>query len=717
MIPEIINKIAATYEERDKNMVLAACEFAQNSLEGRMREGGRPFFEHPLNVVSIIHNEIGLPADCVCALLLHEANRFEGSSAAELNSSEMLRSFKEIFPEEIINIVISLNNIAYITLQETNLDEERYRKLLISYSTDPRVVLIKLADRLEVMRSLELLPQSKHKSKIMETAIIYTPLAHQLGLSRVQFEFEDIFLRYTEPEQYRSITNHLKATEPEREALAVKFIRPLEEKLKECGIKYTMKARTKSAYSIWKKMQAQKVTFDKIYDVFAMRFIIDCPPVKEIEHELCWKVYSLVTEKYIPDTSRLRDWITRPRPNGYESLHTTVATGDGTPIEVQIRTVRMDIEAEQGHASHWSYKGIKSEESLSNWLNKVRDMLQGDRQSGSGDFYPVRFDNEVFVFTPKGELRQLPKGACILDFAFDIHTNLGLKCTGGRINGKMVSIREQLKTGDVVEIISGKNQHPAQDWLNFTVTSKARSKIRQKLKDEENKRAAIGRELLERRLKNWKLEIGDEDLHYLAKRYKYKNLNDFFAALGEESINLMEIKDYLIEERNKPAAESPVREHQRIRESGSDYLVIGDGLNNVDYKLARCCNPIYGDDVFGFVTIKEGIKIHRMSCPNAARLIENYPYRIQKVRWRESAGKSSFQVSLKIIVFGDASAAGSVISTISIFKASIRSMNVFDRNKGESEIQMQLFITGNLELDKIVASLKKLREVKQVTRM
>ena len=717
MIPEAINNIVATYDERNKRMVLAACALAQEALEGKVRGGGRPFFEHPLNVVSIIHNEIGLPADCVCALLLHEANRFEGSSAAELNSSRMLESFKAIFPEDIIQIVISLNNISYITLQETNLDEERYRKLLISYSTDPRVVLIKLADRLEVMRSLELLPPSKHNAKIMETAIIYTPLAHQLGLNRVQFEYEDIYLRYTEPEQYRSITNHLKATEPEREALAVKFIKPLEEKLKENGIKYTMKARTKSAYSIWKKMQAQKVPFEKIYDVFAMRFIIDCPPIREKEHELCWKVYSLVTEKYTPDTSRLRDWLSRPRPNGYESLHTTVTTEDGTAIEVQIRSVRMDVEAEQGHASHWSYKGIKSEESLSNWLNKVRDMLQGDRQTEFVEFSPIRFDNEVFVFTPTGDLRQLPKGATILDFAFDIHTNLGLKCTGGRINGKMVSIKEQLKTGDVVEIISGKNQHPAQDWLNFVVSTKAKSKIKQKLKEEEHKKAALGREMLERRLKNWKLEIGDEDLHYLAKKYKYKNLNDFFAALGEETINLMEIKDYLLDEKNKPAAESVVKEHRQVKESSSDYLVIGEGLNNVDYKLSRCCNPIFGDDVFGFVTIKDGIKIHRMSCPNAARLIENYPYRIQKVRWKESAGKSSFQVSLKVIVFGDASASSSVISTVGLFKASIRSFNVVDRNNGESEIQMQIYIPGNLELDKIVASLKKLREVKQVTRL
>ncbi|MDD2595570.1 MAG: RelA/SpoT family protein [Bacteroidales bacterium] len=717
MVPDRLKPIIGNFSETETEMVVSAYRIAENALKEKVRGNNKPFIEHPLGVAGILCNEMGMMADSVTAMFLHEANRFQADNAADLNKSELLNTLRGSFPADIIDIVISLNNISFITLQETNLDEERYRKLIISYSTDPRVVLIKLADRLEVMRHLDILPPSKHKSKIMETILLYIPIAHQLGLYRLKSELEDLFLKYAEPEQYRAINNHIMATERDREKLVNKFVIPLREKLTNNGIKYTLKTRTKSTYSIWKKMQAQKVTFDKIYDVFAIRFIIDSPPDKETEHALCWKVYSLVTEEYTPDSSRFRDWLSFPKDNGYESLHTTVTTKEGTSVEVQIRTARMDYIAEQGHAAHWSYKGIKSEEGLSSWLNKVRNMMQSTDSSKYQQISPIVL-GEIFVFTPTGDLRQLPEGATVLDFAFDVHTNLGVKCSGGRINGKMVPIKEKLKTGDVVDIISNKNQKPTADWLNIVVTSKARNRIKQKIKEEENKRASIGKELLERRLKNWKLEMGDEDLSFLVKKYKYRTINEFFGAVGDESIDLMEIKEFLSDDkRYDRGREIDKSDKYPIKEQSSDYLIIGGKLNNVDYKMAKCCNPIYGDEVFGFVTIKDGIKIHRMSCPNAARLIESYPYRIQKVKWKESIGKGSFQVAVKVIADGDESISNQVITTVNSFKTSIRAFSANERMKGDYEINLQLFVPSNLELDKIIASLKKIKEVKQVSRL
>ncbi len=716
-----IQQIAGRFQGRDREMVLEAYGIAAKALEGKSRGNKRPFIDHPLGVAEIVSVETGLQADAVTAVFLHEANRFQGSTAAEINSSAMLKSFHGRFPEDIINIVKSLNNISFITLQQTGLDEERYRKLIISYSTDPRVVIIKLADRLEVLRNLDALPASKRNPKVTESMQLYAPLAHQLGLYLIKSEMEDIYLRCMEPEAWRAITNNLKATEKDREALAIRFIAPLRAKLDRNEIKYTMKARTKSAYSIWRKMQAQKVPFEKIYDVFAMRFIIDCPPIRTVEHELCWKVYSLVTEEYEPDTSRLRDWLTVPKSNGYESLHTTVTTREGVAVEVQIRTVRMDLEAEQGHASHWAYKGIKSEEVLSDWLNRVRDMMQRKDSSGY-EKMPPELMKQVFVFTPSGDLRELHAGATVLDFAFDIHSNIGVKCTGGRVNGKMVPIREVLHTGDVVEIITGKNQKPNPDWLNFVVTSKARNKIRQKLKEEENKAAAEGKELLSRRLRNWKLEMDDTQLAELAKKYKYKINNEFFAAIGNGVIDLMEIKEFLSEGSARKEEAAPVQAQQRHlkspgESSSSDYLVIGSGLGKVSYKMAKCCNPIFGDEVFGFVTIKEGLKIHRISCPNAARLLSEYPYRIQKVRWADNADRTSSMASLKIITGSDLQVTNAVISTVNMFKSSIRSFNVVERSNSEQEIQMTIYVASNSELDKITASLRKLRDVRQVTRL
>lgn len=631
MIPKELEKMIASFEAKEQKMVVSAFEIAAVHLATRTRGNNHPFIEHPMGVVSIAINELGLGADSATAIFLHEAGRFETENAAELNHSELFESFKARYPKDVVDITAGLNNIAAITLQQTNLDPERYRKLIVSYSTDPRVVLLKLADRLEVMRNIKIFPATKQKAKIAETMMLYTPLAHQLGLYQMKSEFEDLYLRLSDPENYKHITAKLKETEKERQKLAEQFINPLKTKLTENGIHYKLKSRTKSPYSIWKKMLAKNLPFEEIYDIFAMRFIIECDGDRKKEEELCWKVYSLVTEEYTPDTSRLRDWISKPKANGYESLHTTVETSSGYNVEVQIRTERMDFVAEQGHAAHWSYKGVKSShEGFTEWLNNLRNIMQ----SSDKDKYEQSqlMLDEILVFTPTGDLRQLRAGATVLDFAFEIHSNLGLKCSGAKVNGKIASIRDVLHSGDVVDIISNKNQKPNADWLNFVVSSKAKSKIRQKLKEEENKRAAVGKEMLDRRLKNWKLSLGDEQLADLVKKSRYKTINEWFGAIGNGDIDPIEIKDYLLQEKPAVQATDSHTEHTP-REQKMPQL--DAKLKNFDYKPAKCCNPNYGDEVFGFLTIRDGIKIHRTDCPNATRLRENYPYRVLEIEWKK----------------------------------------------------------------------------------
>lgn len=591
------------------------------------------------------------------------------------------------------------------------------------------MTVLKIADRLEVMRHLEMFPKASREKKILETLMLYIPLAHQLGLYNIKSEMEDIYFRFAEPEQYRAITNKLKATERDRIRLTEEFIEPLKKTLSDDGIHYKLKIRTKTAYSIWRKMQKQKVPFEGVYDVFAIRFIIDCEPDTKKEKDICWQVYSYVTEEYEADTKRLRDWVTNPKPNGYESLHITVKNKSGASIEVQIRTKRMDDEAENGQASHWSYKGIKHEAQLDKWLTSVRYALEHPHE-GSPDELPQPPSKEIFVFTPSGELRILPAGATVLDFAFNIHSGLGVRCSGGRINGKAVSIREKLKTGDVVDIMSGKNQKPSSDWLSFVVTSKARNRIKQELNEEEYKKAAQGKELLGRRLKNWKLELTDEVLAELLKKLKYATLNSFYAAVAGGDVDVNDVKNYILDRDrlNAEAIEAAKEaEAERLgarsaewgnRHSSDDILVLNArDLKGLDYKMSKCCHPVFGDDVFGFVTRTEGIKIHRISCPNAARLISAYPYRIQKVKWADSPTGGSFQSTLKIVTDNESSVIGQITEIVNTFKASLRTFNVSENNRGGTyEITMRISVPSNMELDKVISQIRILKHVTKVSR-
>ncbi len=687
---------------------------AAEALKDFTRHDGTPFIGHPDAVAAIVDQEIGLPEECIAAVYLHEASRMGGLEVKEAE-----------WGGAICTLVDGLNKIATIKPKDTRLEAENYKKLIIQYSADPRVTVLKLADRLEVMRNLKMFPKASRDGKILETLLLYIPLAHQLGLYNMKQEMEDIYLKYAQPEEYRLITNKLKAGEKDREKLMAEFIEPLKSRLDAEGIQYKLKVRTKAAYSIWQKMQKQKVPFEGVYDVFAMRFIIDCDGEDHaLEKELCWKVFGFVTEEYEQDTSRLRDWVTNPKPNGYESLHITVKNREGAYVEVQIRTKRMDDVAENGFASHWSYKGIKRQESLDKWLSSVRYALEHPDQDT--DDLPQPPSKDIFVFTPTGELRILTAGSTVLDFAFGIHTNIGAHCVGARVNGKAVSIREKLRTGDVVEILTSKNQRPAQDWINWVVTSKARSKIKQAMAVLEQARAIDGKELLERRLKNWKLELPDAMLTEFRTKMGYPSLTGFYAAVGEGTLDVNSIKDYILGEEQRHAQSVEAAEAvqasakaSRHFEGKDDILVLNaKNVKGIDYKMSKCCNPVFGDDVFGFVTRTDGIKIHRITCPNAARLLEQYPYRIQKVRWADSPSSGSFQVELKIVIDTEGAVVNKLLEVVGQFKASIRSFTVTDNPRhGTSEVSMKLSVPSNLELDKVLSQIRATRHVIKVSRL
>lgn len=718
---ERIETLFPRYDENGKNLIYQAFRIAEEELKEFKRSNGAPFIEHPIAVARIACDEIGLSAECIAAVFLHEATRFQPD--ADIISGK--------FGKDVYTIVDGLNKISTIKPKDTRLEAENYKKLIVSYSTDPRVTVLKIADRLEVMRSLDMFPKQSRERKVLETMMLYIPLAHQLGLYNIKSELEDIYFRHADPEQYRTITNKLKSTERDRQKLMTQFIEPLKQKLSDEGIDYKLKVRTKTALSIYRKMQKQKVPFEGVFDVFAIRFIIDCEDDRATEHALCWKVFSYVTEEYESDTKRLRDWISNPKPNGYESLHITVKNKEGSYLEVQIRTKRMDDMAESGLASHWSYKGIKHEATLDKWLTAVRKALESPLGSDADPMASYYEDEvhelptkEVFVFTPSGELRKMPAGATVLDFAFEIHTNLGIKCTGGKINGKPVKINEKLKTGDVVDIMSGKNQKPSPDWMNIVVTNKARNKIRQKLSEAEFQKAADGKELLGRRLKNWKMELEDDVLAAILKKKQYKTINAFYAAIGEGELDVADVKNMILEitQGTQEQTADPDKKIVKgvVQEKGSDDILVIDAKNvrGLDYRMAKCCNPVFGDDVFGFVTRTEGIKIHRMSCPNAGRLMDMYPYRIQKVRWSDTPSSGNFQTGLRVITALEPSVINEIMDIVNSFRASLRNFNVSENDRqGTYDITMKIAVPSNLELDKVLSQIRNLRNVLKINRI
>lgn len=662
-----------------------------------------------LDITLIITQEIGLGRTSIICAMVHKIVEQDSLTIAQI---------EEMFGAKVCQIIRGLKDISHIYATQKIVDSENFRKLLLSFAEDIRVQLIFLAEKLYALRLASSLPEAEQQQLARETSFIYLPFAHRLGLYNIKSEMEDLALRYSNPKIYREIEQKLQDSKAAREAYIAEFIAPITEELDRRGIKYKMKYRTKTIASILNKMRKSQVEFEEIFDIFAVRFIIDS--TGENEKPDCWRVYSIVTDKYTPNPQRLRDWISVPKSNGYESLQTTVLGPRNRWVEVQIRTERMDEIAEKGFAAHWRYKGGSSDSIIENWLNELREVLESHEDNAIDLLDDMNInlqDKEVHVFTPKGDLITLHAGATLLDFAYAIHTNVGSKCVGGIVNNRNETLRYVLKNGDQISIITAANQQPKADWLNFTVTSKARNKIRQFLNEEINHQADIGKETLMRRLKNWKIEFNDEIIRKLMQHYKYKFALDLYHGIAIGKHEPSEIKEILTqaEEKPVPVVQPKDIKVERPKKIDEDVLLIDKNVDNVDYKFARCCNPVYGDDIIGFVSIGEGIKVHRRQCKNALELVKRYPYRIVNTQWTND-GATSYQTVLNLTGKGD----GSIISKITelIAKdphATLRAISI-NSAEGGFDGNITVLIDNTEHLAQLISRLKHLKGVTRVTR-
>lgn len=666
-------------------------------------------------------NEIGMKRDCVLAILLYNS---------VICGNMTVEDAEKMFGKSVAQIIHGLVRIHELYTTRPVIESENFRSLLLSFAEDMRVVLIMIADRVNLMRQIRDTQNTEAKTRAAEEAsYLYAPLAHKLGLYKLKSELEDLSLKYLEHDAYYMIKENLNATKRSRDAYIEKFIAPLCEKLAGMGIKCHIKGRTKSIHSIWQKMKKQKCGFNGIYDLFAIRIIIDSPLSEEKMQ--CWQAYSLITDMYQPNPKRLRDWLSVPKSNGYESLHITVLGPENKWVEVQIRTERMDEIAEKGLAAHWRYKGIKSESGLDDWLKNIRAALENnDNLQLMDQFKMDLYEDEVFVFTPKGDLLKFPKGATILDFAYHIHSGVGNKCVGGKINGKNVPIREVLHSGDTVEIMTQSNQTPKADWTNIVKTGRARAKIRQSLKELQIKDGMYAKEILERKFRNRKVEMEDSVMSHLVKRLGFKEMSDFYRQIVDEKLDANDIVDKYIEERDHEANlkyAGVVRSAEGFslggqNAEGSDFrssddeLVIGQNLKGVDFSLAKCCNPIYGDPIFGFVTVSGGIKVHCQNCPNAPEMRKRFGYRIVKARW-SGKGQSKYQISLRIVGNDDIGIVNNITNIISKEeKIVMRSINI-DSHDGLFSGNLDVLIDDTLKLEALLKKLRTVRGVKFVERL
>jgi len=668
---------------------------------------------HALETAEIAFDEIGLKRDAIIAIVLYTG------IVAELSD---ITKVEKDFGRGVAQIIHGLVKVQELYKRTPVVESENFRNLLISFAEDMRVILIMIADRVNLMRQVRDTDNEEARLEVaQEASYLYAPLAHKLGLYKLKSELEDLSLKYLEHDAYYMIKDKLNATKKSRDSYIERFITPIQQRLEEAGLHFHMKGRTKSIHSIWQKMKKQKCNFEGIYDLFAIRIIIDSPVDKEKMQ--CWQAYSIVTDMYMPNPKRLRDWLSVPKSNGYESLHITVLGPENKWVEVQIRTERMDEIAEKGLAAHWRYKGIKGESGIDEWLSNIRAALENNDDLQLMDQFKMGlYEDEVFVFTPKGELLKFPKGANILDFAYRIHSGIGNKCVGGKINGKNVSFRAELKSGDEVEVVTQSNQTPKQEWINIVKTPRAKAKIKLALKDTIAKDTIYAKELLERRLKNRKIEFEESTMMHLIKRMGFKVATDFYKQIADEKLDVNEVIEKYVEVRdydqnlNAPQITRSATEFsydnpdEEIARNNDDVLVIDRNLKGVDYSLAKCCQPIYGDPVFGFVTVSGGIKIHRTSCPNAPEPRKRFGYRIVKARW---SGKSAGQYSITIKVVGndDLGIVNNITSIISKEeKIVMRSINIDSHDSlfdGTIVVQLE-------DVSKLEALMKKLRTVKGV---
>lgn len=667
----------------------------------------------------IVAEEIGMRRASILGIMLHESVKYNLCS---------LESVKEEYGEDVAGIIRGLVKINELYSKSPIIESENFRNLLLSFAEDMRVILIIIADRVNLMRQIKNSPNEEARLEVAnEAAYLYAPLAHKLGLYKLKSELEDLSLKYTQHDVYYHIKEKLNATKQARDRYIEAFIEPIRKKLEDAGLKFHMKGRTKSIHSIYQKMKKQGCPFEGVYDLFAIRIILDSPLEKEKQE--CWQAYSIVTDMYLPNPKRLRDWLSVPKSNGYESLHITVMGPEGKWVEVQIRTERMDEIAEKGLAAHWRYKGIKGESGLDEWLNSIRETLENsDSDMEAMDQFKLDlYKDEVFVFTPKGDLYKLPQGATVLDFAFSIHSNLGCRCTSARVNGKNVQLRQKLNSGDQVEIMTSNTQTPKRDWLTFVTTSKARNKIRQALKEIAARQTQFAKETLERKFKNRKLEYDEAILMRLIRKLGFKTVTDFYQSIANESMDVNDIIDKYLdmqkretEQREEISYRSAegfnMQQPTDAKDYKDDVLVIDRNLKGLDFTLARCCNPIYGDEVFGFVSINGGIKIHRCDCPNAKEMRSRFPYRIVKARWAGKIQGKQYPITLRIIGHDDI---GIVTNITSIINKEnnilLRSISI-DSHDGLFSGMLTVTVDDNAKLESLIKKIKTVKGVKQVNR-
>ncbi|KQS40584.1 bifunctional (p)ppGpp synthetase/guanosine-3',5'-bis(diphosphate) 3'-pyrophosphohydrolase [Pedobacter sp. Leaf194] len=704
----------STLQKGDKKEIRKAFDMALESHKDMRRKSGEPYIYHPIAVAQIAAEEIGLGTTSIVCALLHDVVE---------DTDITLEDIEREFGKKTAKIIDGLTKISGVFDTNSSLQAENFRKMLLTLADDVRVILIKLADRLHNMRTMDFMPRHKQLKIASETIYLYAPLAHRLGLYAIKSELEDLSMKYLEPETYKFIAKKLNEKKAERNMFIKKFVEPIDEIVHEQGLVADVYGRPKSIHSIWNKMKKKNIPFEEVYDLFAIRIILDS--AYENEKADCWKAYSIVTDLYRPNPDRLRDWVSSPKGNGYESLHTTVMGPRGQWVEVQIRTQRMNEIAEKGFAAHWKYKESSNDNGLDQWIQKVREMLNNPEANALDfldDFKMNLFSDEIFIFTPKGALIQLPLGATALDFAFEIHTDVGATCIGAKVNHKLVPISYKLQNGDQVEIITSSKQTPKEDWLNVVVTAKAKSKIKSSLKEEKRKIAEAGKEILERKLKSLKITYNTDNLQKISYFFKLPSTQELFVNVALGKIELKDIKEYLssekeVENRGPERPENLTVDMVKTKMKGSenDILLIGEDLQKIDYTLAACCNPIPGDDVFGFVTVSEGIKIHRTNCPNAAQLMANYGYRIVKAKWNKQQ-ELTFLTGLRIVGIDDVGLINNITKVISNdFKVNMRSITV-DTNEGIFDGSIMIFVNDTEHLENLIKNLLEVKGVTGVTR-
>ena len=698
-------------------------------LKGLLREGvakgaygtdahGVPTLERCIRTGIVIVEKTGLKKASLLTALFDPMIQ-QGLIAPE--------DFSKQFGEDAAGLIQGMCRVKELYSKHDSIADENFRKLLVSFAEDVRVIICLIADRYVLMRMLSGTTETDYRLHVTEEArLLYIPMAHRLGLYAIKSEMEDMVVKYEHRDVYDDIARQLNETKSAREAYIKAFIGPVKAKLEEAGLKFTIKGRTKSISSIWNKMKAQNTTLDHIYDLFAIRIILDSPADKEKAQ--CWQVYSIVTDMYQPNPKRLRDWLSVPKSNGYESLHITVNGPENRWVEIQIRTRRMDDIAERGLAAHWSYKGIKSEGAADSVMAGIREILEHNTSPDEmrKDFALDMYQEEIFVFTPNGEVRQLPKGATVLDFAFSIHSKLGLTCVGARVGGRNVRISHKLQSGDTVEVLTSSAQTPKQDWLNIAVTSRARMRIRQGINEIRNREAQAGKELLQRRFKNRKIDISESDMSRLIVRMGFKGQTPFFHALMEDEISVDDVLRVYEEmhaqtEQEVHSAqdfdiEKTFAETEKKVAQETDVLVIGDNLTGIDFKMAGCCHPIYGDDVTGFVSINGGIRIHRSGCPNLLRMRERYPYRIVKARWSGKSG-SQYSITLNVVGQDDIGIVSNISSIINKEPDTLLRSISIDSNGGLFQGRLTVLVSDLSSLDRLVKKLKQIKGVREVERI